>query len=217
MYYYGNTEQQPADNRSANILQCKRQYCLHRESDGESWFIAKDICCALGLQDVSMTVKRLDDDEKLIQTLFVSGQGRETWTVNESGLYGLIFLSRKPEAKAFRKWVTNEVLPSIRRTGAYSVCPTQRPTLPAPKFRPDFIEWKQAVCRYLNRNDLKTVATNMKVTYSHVCKVYSGNTMSRRIADRLTKLAISHKNKGIIYPEPVPVYRQLLIEWEEQG
>lgn len=159
--------------------------------DGESWFIAKDICCALGLQDVSMTVKRLDDDEKLIQTLFVSGQGRETWTVNESGLYGLIFLSRKPEAKAFRKWVTNEVLPSIRRTGAYSVCPTQRPTLPAPKFRPDFIEWKQAVCRYLNRNDLKTVATNMKVTYSHVCKVYSGNTMSRRIADRLTKLAIS--------------------------
>lgn len=81
--------------------------------DGESWFIAKDICCALGLQDVSMTVKRLDDDEKLIQTLFVSGQGRETWTVNESGLYGLIFLSRKPEAKAFRKWVTNEVLPSI--------------------------------------------------------------------------------------------------------
>ena len=108
--------------------------------DGESWFIAKDICCALGLQDVSMTVKRLDDDEKLIQTLFVSGQGRETWTVNESGLYGLIFLSRKPEAKAFRKWVTNEVLPSIRRTGAYSVCPTQRPTLPAPKFRPDFIE-----------------------------------------------------------------------------
>lgn len=185
--------------------------------DGESWFIAKDICCALGLQDVSMTVKRLDDDEKLIQTLFVSGQGRETWTVNESGLYGLIFLSRKPEAKAFRKWVTNEVLPSIRRTGGYSVRPAQRPTLPAPKYRPDFIDWKQAVCRYLNRNDLKTVAANMKVTYSHVCKVYSGNTMSRRIADRLTKLAISHKNKGIIYPEPVSVYRQLLIEWEEQG
>ena len=47
-------------------------------------------------------------------------------------------------------------------------------------------------------------------------RMYSGNTMSRRIADRLTKLAISHKNKGIIYPEPVPVYRQLLIEWEEQ-
>ena len=113
--------------------------------------------------------------------------------------------------------MTNEVLPSIRRTGGYTVRPAQRPTLPAPKYRPDFIDWKQAVCRYLNRNDLKTVAANMKVTYSHVCKVYSGNTMSRRIADRLTKLAISHKNKGIIYPEPVPVYRQLLIEWEEQG
>lgn len=180
-------------------------------------FLAKDVAEWIEHSDVSMMLRKVDEDEKLIQTLFVSGQGRETWTVNESGLYGLIFLSRKPEAKAFREWVTNEVLPSIRRTGAYSVCPTQRPTLPAPKFRPDFIEWKQAVCRYLNRNDLKTVATNIKVTYSHVCKVYSGNTMSRRIADRLTKLAISHKNKGIIYPEPVPVYRQLLIEWEEQG
>ena len=142
---------------------------------------------------------------------------QETILINESGMYALIFGSKLPTAKAFKRWVTNEVLPSIRRTGGYSVRPTQRPTLPAPKFRPDFIEWKQAVCRYLNRNDLKTVATNMKVTYSHVCKVYSGNTMSRRIADRLTKLAISHKNKGIIYPEPVPVYRQLLIEWEEQG
>ena len=60
--------------------------------DGESWFIAKDICCALGLQDVSMTVKRLDDDEKLIQTLFVSGQGRETWTVVPCKFTHLIFM-----------------------------------------------------------------------------------------------------------------------------
>ena len=80
--------------------------------NGEPWFIAKDVCCALGLQDVSMTVKRLDDDEKLIQTLFVSGQGRETWTVNESGLYGLIFQSRKPEARAFRKWLLTLSFPA---------------------------------------------------------------------------------------------------------
>ena len=88
--------------------------------NGEPWFVAKDICNALELSDVSMTVKRLDDDEKLIQTTLVSGQGREMWFVNESGLYSLIFQSRKPEAKAFRKWVTNVVLPSIRRTGLYS-------------------------------------------------------------------------------------------------
>lgn len=185
--------------------------------NGESWFSGKDVCYSIGISKYRDFLSKLDDDERVSTNMDTLGGNQQITVVNESGLYHLIFLSRKPEAKAFRKWVTNEVLPSIRRTGGYSVRPAQRPTLPAPKYRPDFIDWKQAVCRYLNRNDLKTVAVNMKVTYSHVCKVYSGNTMSRRIADRLTKLAISHKNKGIIYPEPVPVYRQLLIEWEEQG
>lgn len=185
--------------------------------NGEPWFSGKDVCYSIGSSKYRDFLSKLDDDERVSTNMDTLGGNQQITVVNESGLYHLIFLSRKPEAKAFRKWVTNEVLPSIRRTGGYSVRPAQRPTLPAPKYRPDFIDWKQAVCRYLNRNDLKTVAVNMKVTYSHVCKVYSGNTMSRRIADRLTKLAISHKNKGIIYPEPVPVYRQLLIEWEEQG
>ncbi len=86
---------------------------------GEPWFAAKDVCDILQLTDVSMTMGRLDDDEKLTQILFVSGQNREMWFVNESGLYNLIFRSNKPEAKAFRKWVTGEVLPSIRRYGYY--------------------------------------------------------------------------------------------------
>lgn len=81
------------------------------EVNNQPWFIAKDVCTALELSDVSMTVKRLEEDEKLIQTVLVSGQGREMWFINESGLYNLIFQSRKPEARAFRKWVTNEVLP----------------------------------------------------------------------------------------------------------
>jgi prophage antirepressor-like protein len=85
----------------------------------EPWFIAKDVCDALNLTDVGKTVERLDEDEKLMRTLFVSGQNRQLWLVNESGLYNLIFQSRKPEAKAFRKWVTSEVLPSIRCTGSY--------------------------------------------------------------------------------------------------
>lgn len=79
------------------------------EINNQAWFIAKDVCTALELSEVSNTVKRLDDDEKLTRTVFVSGQGREMWFINESGLYNLIFQSRKPEARAFRKWVTNEV------------------------------------------------------------------------------------------------------------
>lgn len=91
------------------------------DKDGEIWFMAKDLCDILELSDVSMTVRSLDEDEKLIQALFVSGQVREVMTVNEPGLYSLIFKSRKPEAKLFSRWVTHEVLPQIRKTGSYSV------------------------------------------------------------------------------------------------
>ncbi len=89
--------------------------------DNQPYFVAKDVCDVLQLSDVSMSVGRLDEDEKLTQVLFVSGQNREMWLVNESGLYNLIFRSNKPEAKAFRKWVTSEVLPCIRQTGKYEL------------------------------------------------------------------------------------------------
>lgn len=91
------------------------------DEDGNPWFVAKEVCEILGLVDVSMTIDKLDPDEKLIQKLFVSGQDREVWTVSESGLYTLIFRSNKEEAKPFRRWVTHEVLPTIRQTGAYAV------------------------------------------------------------------------------------------------
>jgi prophage antirepressor-like protein len=85
----------------------------------EPWFIAKDICDILDLQQVNKALQSLDDDEKLTGKLFRSGQRRKVWLINESGLYNLIFRSNKPEAKLFRKWVTNDVLPTIRRTGNY--------------------------------------------------------------------------------------------------
>ena len=85
------------------------------------WFVAKDVCEVLELSDVSMSVAKLDDDEKLVQKLFVSGQNRDMIIVNESGLYTLIMRSNKPEARLFRKWVTSEVLPSIRATGQYTM------------------------------------------------------------------------------------------------
>lgn len=93
---------------------------------GEPWFVAADVCDALGLGDTSKACSRLDDDEKLIRTMFVSGQNREVLTINESGLYSLILTSRKPEAKRFKKWVTSEVLPSIRKTGQYTAPKAKR-------------------------------------------------------------------------------------------
>ncbi len=190
--------------------------------NNEPWFVAKDICDALGLQDVSMTVKRLDEDEKLVQTVFVSGQNREVWTVNESGLYGLIFQSRKPEAKAFRKWVTNEVLPSIRRTGSYSSNGVQSPVedrpklpkLPLPKFRPYFREWKEKVSPYLSDDEAVAVALKLGVSYKHVLKVYAGTSVSERVARELTRIAWCNRDQGVKYEAKKPVYEQLSLEWE---
>lgn len=87
----------------------------------EPWFVAKDVCDALTITNNRDAVAQLDDDEKLMSAIPTSGQNRQMWLVNESGLYNLIFQSRKAEAKAFRKWVTGEVLPSIRKTGRYEM------------------------------------------------------------------------------------------------
>lgn len=85
------------------------------------WFAAIDICNILGYVDARRAVEKLDDDEKMLDGVRVrSGQFRKTWTVNEFGLYSLILTSTKPEAKAFKRWVTHEVLPAIRKAGIYS-------------------------------------------------------------------------------------------------
>lgn len=83
---------------------------------GEPWFVAKDICKALDVSNPSVAVGALDDDER---AKFNLGRQGETNIVSEPGFYKLVMRSRKPEAKAFQRWVTHEVLPSIRRDGAY--------------------------------------------------------------------------------------------------
>lgn len=91
------------------------------DQDGNPWFVAKDITDILGLPDAAQATRYLDDDEKVTLSIKQDGTKRPTKqvVVNESGLYSLILKSRKPEAKAFKKWVTSEVLPSIRKTGQY--------------------------------------------------------------------------------------------------
>ena len=85
----------------------------------EPWFIAKEVTEILEYRTASDALRILDEDEKLLRTVCVSGQNREVNLINESGLYSLILRSKKAEAKQFKKWVTSEVLPSIRKNGAY--------------------------------------------------------------------------------------------------
>ncbi|PDZ06298.1 phage antirepressor Ant [Bacillus cereus] len=82
-------------------------------------FVAKDVCEVLEIKQSSVALKKLDEDEKAVINIHTPGGSQDTWGINESGLYSLIMTSRKPQAKAFKKWVTSEVLPSIRKHGAY--------------------------------------------------------------------------------------------------
>lgn len=90
------------------------------DRDGEPWFVLSEVCRRLEIANHSDAALRLDDDEK--DTIGITdsiGRARRTHIINESGLYSLILSSRKPAAKRFKKWVTSEVLPSIRQTGGY--------------------------------------------------------------------------------------------------
>jgi prophage antirepressor-like protein len=100
------------------------------EKDGELWFVAKDVADTLGYKDTEAMTRRLDDDEKTVLSLGnvqnLQIVGFENFTrgiliINESGLYNSILGSQKPNAKKFKKWVTSEVLPSIRKNGSYSL------------------------------------------------------------------------------------------------
>lgn len=86
---------------------------------GEPWFVAADVCAILALTNASQKVSQLDESEKGITSAYTLGGNQEMGIVSESGLYHLIFSSRKPQAQAFRRWVTGTVLPCIRRTGGY--------------------------------------------------------------------------------------------------
>jgi len=98
-----------------------------QDEQGEPWFVAKDVCDALGLGRQHDSTRYLDDDEKGEGLVNTSSGVQTMVTVNEPGLYRLILKSRKPEAKAFQRWVTHEVLPAIRRDGGYMVARDETP------------------------------------------------------------------------------------------
>lgn len=93
------------------------------EQDGCPWFVAQDVCGCLELTNPSKALQSLDEDEKGITNTDTLGGSQQVLIISESGLYALIFRSRKPAAARFRKWVTGEVLPALRQTGHYELAP----------------------------------------------------------------------------------------------
>ena len=89
-----------------------------QDDSGQTWFLAADVCKALGISNPTVAIARLDEDEKAKFNLGL--RGGDTGCVSESGLYSLILGSRKPEARAFKRWVTHDILPAIKRHGFYA-------------------------------------------------------------------------------------------------
>lgn len=103
--------------------------------DNEPWFVLTDVCSVLGLGTPSRVAERLDEDDVSLTHITDSlGRKQSTTIINESGLYTVILKCKKPEAKPFRKWVTSEVLPSIRKHGAYMTAPTIENIISNPEF-----------------------------------------------------------------------------------
>ena len=171
--------------------------------NGEPYFVAKDVCDILQLTDTHMTVGRLDEDEKLTQVVFGSGQNRQMWLVNESGLYHLIFQSRKSEAKAFRKWVTSEVLPELRKTGKYEMKPA---ALKYPRkgegMTADMMDLLYLIQESLLLGDQKAIALELGVSRQTVYHVLNGRQKSSRVLKACYDRARANRAANMLYVDP---------------
>ncbi len=149
--------------------------------DGEPWFVLKDVCDVLEINNSRNVQERLDEEEKNTVCIMDGNRGNPNTTIiNESGLYSVILLSRKPEARKFKKWITHEVLPSIRKTGAYIQTPqTYIQALEA------LIESERAKEKLLLENDDLKIELDENKKYYTIKRVASINKISwRRISWR---------------------------------
>jgi prophage antirepressor-like protein len=171
----------------------KQEIRVVEGNDGEPWFVATDICGALGLSNAAEAISALEPDEK--NTIRISdGINRpgnpNRIGVSESGMYALVFRSNKPEAKRFRKWVTSEVLPSIRKHGSYFV-PGRQPSdiemfemsLNIMKqMRSDITDLQQAEAAR-RKNEVRTLAAGLSVDSSEYYPITAyANIIGRRVS-----------------------------------
>lgn len=187
--------------------------------DGEPWFVAKDVCDALTLENSRKATASLEDDEKGVSPVVTPSGTQQMTTVNESGLYSLIFQSRKPEAKKFRKWVTGEVLPSIRKTGRYEL-PASSAGASAPVrvrrrsrselVNADLLNLLWLIGDSLRQGEIRDVALELGVSRQTVSKVLNGYARNPRVLMALYGRAKANRACGMIYHRPDVMAERLI-------
>ncbi len=160
---------------------------------GEPWFVAKDVCSILGLSKYRDAIAKLDDDEKQGCPLQLDTPGgqQSLSIINESGLYSLILQSRKPEAKAFKKWITSEVLPSIRKYGCY-ISPAQQKS--SSERRAIERAYHEELQKYITSEDIYKVAKKMRKDEWHVNRVLCGVARDNDVMRVLQERALANKS-----------------------
>lgn len=179
------------------------------------YFIAVEVCKLLDLSNPTDRLKSLDDDEKLTYPIDRAGQQRVVNLVNESGFYHLIFLSRKPQAAAIRKWVTSEVLPALRRTGRYEILPTRHSLRHPRRGEPitaEILHLLWLIGESLHQGDQIEIAMELGVTRQTVSRVLNGGQRSSRILMALYKRAQANREADRLYYAPREMAQRLLGE-----
>lgn len=161
--------------------------------NGEPLFVAKDVCDVLEINKYRDAVARLDEDEKGSPVVVDTLGGKQSMaTVNESGLYNLIFQSRKPKARAFRKWVTSEVLPNIRKHGFYMTPEVAMSAKNTKQLRKQMLELMQ---KYLIEEDIRKCALRFGVATIYVSHVLWGKSDNNDIMAFLQEKAMENRKK----------------------
>lgn len=181
--------------------------------DGEPWFVAKDVCDALTLENSRKATASLDDDEKGVSPIVTPSGTQQMTIVSESGLYNLIFQSRKAEAKAFRKWVTSEVLPSLRKTGRYELKSQKRGVVRRTRGDGVNVELTNLlwlIGESLEQGDQAAVALELGVSRTAVNRTLNGLNRSSRILMALYQKARENRERNLLYHQPSMMAERLL-------
>jgi len=169
------------------------------DEQGRPWFVAKDVCDTLGIKNIRQNMSDLDENEKGVFNVYTPGGTQRMTEVNESGLYALVFKSRKPEAKQFQKWITSEVLPQIRKTGSYQTPSTGRPEAPIEPIINQLNQFKQEVFDLLNSKEqevssLKQEISELKKQVTNPAVIYRTLEQKKQFSVKKGQ-ATQHTNK----------------------
>lgn len=179
--------------------------------DGNPWFAVKDLCEILEHSNHKVAIQGLDEDE--VRKVYLTdslGRKQESLVTSESGMYTLIIRSNKPEAKKFRKWVTGEVLPSIRKTGRYEVAGQTgvavrrgpRRATAAELMTVELMNLLWLIDESLALGDRKAVAMELGVSRVTVNNVLSGRVRNARVLMALYQKAKENRACGLLYQRP---------------